>query len=133
MVRCVARQCMLEGEVENMEDETVRITCEGEEGGISKLVEAVRNAKKPIEVDGVQIEHSEPTGRFKNFRIIIGDQLTEMSEGFGTGSAYLRMALDRQDVTIKEIRSLSSNMHAMMDTRFQRLEDETAKIKAKLP
>ena len=153
MVRSVARQCLLKGEVENLEDETVRIACEGEEEGIGKLVEAVRNARKPIEVDDVQVEYSEPTGRFKNFRIIIGDQLTEMSEGFGTGSAYLRMMLDKQDlmldkqdlmldkqdlmldkqdVVISEIRSLSSNMHDMMDARFQRLEDEIAKIKTRL-
>ena len=147
MVRGAARQCQLKGEVENLEDDTVRITCEGEEGDIGKLVEEVRNAKKPIEVDDVQVEYSEPTGGFKNFRIIMGDQLTEMSEGFGTGSAYLRIVLDKQDamldkqdamldkqdVVASEIRSLSSNMHDMMDARFQRLEDEIAKIKAKLP
>ena len=154
MVRGAARQCLLRGEVENMEDETVRIACEGEEGNLAKLVEAVRSAKKPIEVDDVRIEYSEPTGRFKNFRIIFGDQLAEMSEGFGTGSAYLRMMLDRQDlmldkqdlmldkqdlmldkqdVVINEIRSLPSNMHDMMDARFQRLEDEISKIKARLP
>ena len=147
MVRGTARQCLLKGEVENMDDETVRITCEGEERNIVKLVEAVRGAKKPIEVDDIKIEYSEPTGRFKNFRIIVGDQLMEMSEGFGTGSAYLRlmldkqdmmldkqdMMLDKQDVVINEIRSLSSNMHDMMDARFQRLEDEISRIKARLP
>ena len=98
MVRGAARQCLLKGEVENLEDETVRITCEGEEEDIDKLVEAVRNAKKPIEADDVQVEYSEPTGGFKNFRIIIGDQLMEMSEGFGTSAAYLRMALDKWDL-----------------------------------
>ena len=147
MIRSAARQCRLKGEVENMGDETVRIACEGEERNIVKFVEAVRSAKKPIEVDDVRIEYSEPAGRFKNFRIIVGDQLTEMSEGFGTGSAYLRLMLDKQglmldkqglmldkqDVVINEIRSLSSNMHDMMDARFQRLEDEIAKIKARLP
>ena len=146
MIRSAARRCRLKGEVENMGDETVRIACEGEEGNIVKFVEAVRSAKKPIEVDDVRIEYSEPAGRFKNFRIIAGDQLTEMSEGFGTGPAYLRlmldkqdvldkqdMMLDKQDVVINEIRSLSSNMHDMMDARFQRLEDEISKIKARLP
>ena len=133
MIRSAARQCRLKGEVENMGDETVRIACEGEEGDIARFVEAVRSAKKPIGVDDVRIEYSEPAGRFKNFSIIIGDQLTEMSEGFGTGSAYLRLMPDKQDVVINEIRSLSSNMHDMMDARFQRLEDEIAKIKARLP
>ena len=154
MVRGAARQCLLKGEVENMEDETVRITCEGEERDIVKFVKAVRRAKKPIEVDDVRIEYSEPTGRFKNFRIIIGDQLMEMSEGFGTCSAYLSMMLDKQDqmldkqdqmldkqdqmldkqdVVTSEIRSLSSNMHDMIDARFRRLEDEISNIKARLP
>ena len=95
MVRGAARQCLLRGKVENLEDETVRITCEGEEGDIEKLVEAVRSAEKPIEVDDVHIEYSEPTGGFKNFRIVIRDQLTEMSEGIGASAAYLRMALDK--------------------------------------
>ena len=139
MVKGAARQCLLRGEVENMEDETVRITCEGEEGDIARLVEAVRGAKEPIEVDDIQIEYSEPTGGFKGFRVIVGDQIAEMAEGFGTGSAYLRQMPDKQDqmpdkqdVVIHEIRSLSSSMHDMMDARFQRLEDEISKIKARL-
>ena len=97
MVRDAARQCLLKGEVENLEDETARIACEGEEGNIVKFVEAVRGAKKPIEVDDVSMEYSEPTGRFKSFRIILGDQLAEISEGFGTYSAYLRLMVDRYD------------------------------------
>lgn len=95
MVRGAARQCQIKGEAENLEDDTVRITCEGKEEDICKFVEAVRNAEKPIEVDDIQAEYSEPTGGFKNFRIIIGDQLMEMSEGFGTSLAYFRMALDK--------------------------------------
>ena len=97
MVRGAARRCLLKGEVENLEDETVRITCEGEEEDIGRLVEAVRNAEKPIEVDDVQVEYSEPAGGFKNFRIITGDRLTEIAEGIGASAAYLRMAQDKWD------------------------------------
>ena len=100
MVRGAARQCLLKGEVENLEDETARIACEGEEGNIVKFAEAVRGAKPPIAVDDIRIEYSEPTGKFKNFRIILGDQLTEMSEGFGTYSAYLRLMLDKYDTML---------------------------------
>ena len=95
MIRGAARQYLLKGEVENMDDETVRITCEGEERNIANFVEAVRRAKKPIEVDDIQIEYSEPTGRFKNFRIIIGDQLTELVEGFGTYNTDLSLMLGK--------------------------------------
>lgn len=41
--------------------------------------------------------------------------------------------LDKQDIVINEIHSLSSNMHDMMDAWFQRLEDEISKIKTRLP
>ena len=95
MVRGAARQCLLKGEVENMKDETVRITCEGEERNIVEFVEAVRSAKKPVEVDDIRIEYSEPTGRFKNFRIIVGDYLMEMTEGFSTNAEYLRLWASR--------------------------------------
>ena len=40
--------------------------------------------------------------------------------------------LDKQDETTEAIRALSSNMHDMMDSRFERLENEIAKIKEKL-
>ncbi|MDE0089761.1 MAG: acylphosphatase [Thaumarchaeota archaeon] len=95
MARIAARQCRLRGEVENLEDDTARITCEGEEEDIDRLVEAVRNAEKPIEVDDVRVEYSEPTGEFRGFRIILWDLVTEWAEGFGTWTAYLRMMLDK--------------------------------------
>ena len=104
MARVAAQKCRLRGEVENLENDTVRITCEGEKRNIDKFVEAIRSAKKPIEVYDVQIEYSEPTGRFKKFTIIMGDQSTEMFEGLITGLAHLRMMLDKQDGVINEIR-----------------------------
>ena len=95
MIRSAARQCRLKGEVENMGDETVRIACEGEEENIVEFVEAVRSAKKPVEVDDIRIEYSEPTGGFKNFRIIVGGYLMEMTEGFSTNTEYLRLWASR--------------------------------------
>ena len=54
-----------------------------------------------------------------------------MSEGFGTGSAYLRTVLEKQDAVVSEMRPLPSDMHGMVDSRLQRLEDEIAEIRAK--
>ena len=140
MVRGMARRFSLKGKVENMPDETVHITCEGQESDIESLVEAVRNAERPIEVDDVGVDYSEPTGEYANFRIVLGDILQEMVEGHATGAMYLHdirgkqdQMLDKQDQTVAEIRSLSSDMHSMMESRFQRLEDEISKIKARLP
>ena len=89
VARYTAQQCRLKGEVEKLEDDTVRIACEGEKRNIDKFVEAIRSAKKPIEVDKVQIKYSEPTGKFKKFTIIMGDWSTEMIEGVMMYNAYL--------------------------------------------
>ena len=109
----------------------MRTTCEGEEGNIARLVEVVRGARKPIEVDDVRIEYSDPTGGFKSFGVRTGDQLTEMLEGLARARRTFQM-LDKQDIVINEMCFLSSSMHDMMDARFQRLEDEISKIKARL-
>jgi len=84
----------------------------------------------------------------------------ETTKGFSTGSMYLRsinskqdqmldkqdqmldkqdqmldkqdQMLDKQDQTIGAIHELSSNVKDMLDSRFQRLENDVAKIKTKL-
>ena len=83
----------------------------------------------------------------------MGVLINEVTKGFGAGSVYLRdirssqqkmldkqdkmldkqdKMLDKQDQTVSEIRHLSSNMSDMLDSRFQKLENEVTKIKAKL-
>ena len=96
-VRHIARRMSLKGQVENLSDETVRIICEGDTSDIDRFVEAVRGLKTPVEIDDIKIEYSEPQGLYKKFSIITGDLLTEMTEGFGTGSIYLDILINKQD------------------------------------
>ena len=100
MVRHAAIKYRLVGKVKNREDGTVNIICEGEGHSVEEFVRAIRSARRPIEVDDIKIEYSEPTGQYKKFNIVLGDTRDEM--------------------------------HDMVDSRFQRLEDEIAKIKTKL-
>ncbi len=86
--------------------------------------------------------------------------VNETTKGFSTGSMYLKsidskqdqmldkqdqmldkqdqmldkqdQMLDKQDQTIGEIRQLSSNVSDMLDSRFQKLENEISKIKTKM-
>ena len=152
-IRHIARHHKLAGKVENLEDETVRITCEGQEDAIKRLVEDIRNMEKPIEIDDIQVEYGQPTGKYKGFKIVLGDTCAEIVEGHATGAMYLHdirgkqdqmlekqdqmlekqdQMLEKQDNVISEIRVLSSDVRAMIDTRFQQLEDEITKIKTKL-
>ena len=173
-VRELANQYKLKGEVENLEDYSVRIICEGEKDNIERFIEDIRSMKRPISVQGIKVDYSESTNKYVRFTILRGDLETELYEGLSTGGMYCReildkqdqmldkqdqmldkqdqmldkqdqmldkqdqmldkqdQMLDKQDQTVKEIRNLSSNMHEMMNARFQRLEDEIIKIKARL-
>ena len=109
--------------------------------------------EKPIEIDDIQVEYGQPTGKYKGFKIVLGDTCAEIVEGHATGAMYLHdirgkqdqmlekqdqmlekqdQMLEKQDNVISEIRVLSSDVRAMIDTRFQQLEDEITKIKTKL-
>ncbi len=160
MTRRLAKKHALKGKVENLEDETVRIVCEGKKTNIEGFADAIRRAPEPVEVDDIHIEYVKPTGMYQNFTIVMGDMLKEMVEGHATGAVYLDFILQKQDQmlgkqdqmlgkqdqmlgkqdqmlgkqeeTITEIRTLSSSIRNTMDSRFQRLEDEIIKIKTKL-
>ena len=182
MVQMAAMQYSLKGEVENLEDMTVRISCEGEEDSIAEFIKAVRNADSPMRVDDIQVEYSKHSGKYKVFKIIFGDMLGEMAEGHATGAMYLRdirdtqkemlgkqdqmiekqdqtiaaihsstkmlsekqdqtiaaihsstkMLSEKQDQTNREIRNMSTSNREMLDSRFEKLEREIAKIKTRL-
>ncbi len=152
-VRSEAGRRRITGHVENLEDGTVMIECEGKREDIEGLVASIRDSKEPVQVDDIDVQYSEGTGRFKTFRIVAGNMESEIVEGFATGAMYLNdiaagqrqmldkqdqmldkqdQMLDKQDQTITEIRDLSSNIHEMLDSRFERIENDITKIKSKL-
>ena len=139
IVRIAATRLGITGHVKNLDDGSVEIECEGEEERIDELVDIIKGSRKPIHVEDVKIRRADAEGKFATFRIIMGDLTSEMVEGFSTGTMYLEridskqdQMLDKQDQTIKEIRTLSSSMHDMLDARFQKLENEISHIKTKM-
>ena len=138
-VRALAANLRLAGHVKNLEDGTVEIICEGEQGDIATLVGKIRSMKPPVKVEDVSVAYSDAQG-LANFKIIAGDQTQEMVEGFGTGAAYMALmlgnqdeTLSKQDQTIAEIRARSSSITDMLDSRLSKLEKEVSEIKARLP
>lgn len=115
-----------------MDDGTVEIICEGDQDAINTLIDKIRVLKPPVNVKDVQVAYSDPQGLTK-FEVVLGDQLREMAEGFGTGATYMGMMLGKQDQTVSEIRTLSSTLREMIDSRLERLENEVREIKARLP
>ena len=158
--RYMASKHALTGTIENLSDGNVSIVCEGEDETIEKFVGQIRDFKEPITVSKVKIEYSEPSGQFKCFSIISGDVLKELVEGFSTGAMYLDdinnkqdkmldkqdkmldkqdKMLDKQDETLVQIKIISSDVKTLsesiintMNSRFEKLENDMAILKAKL-
>ena len=64
-----ARARGITGYVENLEDGTVEIVCEGAKDDIDSFIEAVKNLKKPAVVENVRSEYSEAEDKFMFFDI----------------------------------------------------------------
>ena len=137
LVKNIARRYDLKGNVENLDDETVRIICEGERDSIERFIEEIRVAKEPIKVDNIQTKYSEPTGKYKKFDIITGEISEELVEGFSTGLVYLGKLdgkldsidgnmvkmLTKQGETVNAIQALTSEIRNTFNQHSQRLED----------
>lgn len=149
-VRACAAPLKITGHIKNLEDGTVEIIAEGAKQSIESLVQRIRDAEEPAVVENVIVSYQKATGEFKMFRVMLGDMLAEIAEGFATEQAHFTIShkkqdqtiaeirgstdriLDKQDQTIAEIHGLSGNLHDMMDHRFQRLEGEIHQIKEKI-
>ncbi len=148
-VRAGAVSLGVTGYVKNLDDETVEIVAEGSKQDIESLIQKMRNFGEPVVVKGIKVSRQKATGEFRSFRIVVGDMLAEMVEGFDTGNMHFEIShrkqdqmldkqdqmiatiqgysekmLDKQDQTSAEVRHLSDNLGNMMDRRFQRLEGE---------
>ena len=73
----LAYQYELSGFVENLEDGTVKVVCEGEDDEIKKFIEDIRIDKYPIKVTDIEVEYSEATGEFEYFDIVREDDFTK--------------------------------------------------------
>ncbi len=72
-----AYQHDLTGYVENLEDGTVKIVCEGEKDDIERFIEEIQVVKYPIKVTDVTVKYSEATGEFEFFDIVREEDFTK--------------------------------------------------------
>jgi len=105
-----------------------------------------RYAAFRITHDGLEDEALKSMPKDQALLKVMHTLVDETTKGFSTGSMYLRsinskqdqmldkqdQMLDKQDQMLGAIHDLSSNVRDMLDSRFQRLENDVAKIKTKL-
>ncbi len=99
-----------------------------------------------IEREGLDEDEMDRLSDYEKLDRKIDASISEITHGFSAATRVLKRPtsiqhkmLDKQDEslakqgeTLAEIRNMSSNMNAMLDSRFQKLESEIAKIKHKM-
>ncbi len=153
VVANLARESNVKGYVRNLDDGRVEIVAEGEEKDLEDFLARIQVKEEPISVERIEVHEERPTGEFKGFRIVTGGLEEEMVEGFGTGASYLRLVLvmqketlnlqketlrlqqetlNLQRETLEEVRALRRDLVSVLDERLRRLEEDVARIKARL-
>ncbi len=155
-----ARERNVRGYVRNLDDGRVEIVAEGEEKDLEDFLARIKVKEDPIRVERMEVQEERPTGEFKGFRIVTGNLEEEMVEGFGTSASYLTLILGLQKETIRlqqetiklqeetiklqretiglqretleEVRALRRDLVSVLNERLTRLEEDVARIKAKL-
>ena len=145
-VSYIARRHNLRGYIKNLEDGRVEIVVEGYKDRIESFIKDIDIKEYPIYVESIDVRYEDARNEFRSFKIITGSLEEEMVEGFGTGALYLDKILDtqremlkKQDQTLDEISKvkeevigLRQDISNILDIRLRRLEEDMAKVKARL-
>ncbi|MEM4275101.1 MAG: acylphosphatase [Candidatus Nitrosocaldaceae archaeon] len=156
-VKHIAMKHKVKGYVKNLDDGRVEVVAEGDAEPISKFLEEIRIRKGPIYVEDMDVIYEDARGEFKAFKIITGTIEDEMTEGFSTGALYFNVMLAKQDQMLakqdqtlerldgiihklddaktgvtNEIQMLRKDITNILNERFGKIEDDIAKIKARI-
>ena len=118
-VRAGAVSLGVTGYVKNLDDETVEIVAEGSKQNIESLIQKIRNFGEPVVVKDIKASYQEATGEFKSFRIVIGDMLAEMVEGFATGNMHFEISHRKQDQMLDKQDQMLDKQDQMLDKQDQ--------------
>jgi acylphosphatase/soluble cytochrome b562 len=73
----------LAGYAKNLPDGSIEIFVQGEKEGVSKFLEIIKHPMPPVQVIEVRQEETEVNPEVREFRIIYGELIEELQEGFG--------------------------------------------------
>ena len=127
-VRAGAVSLGVTGHVKNLDDETVEIVAEGSKQDIESLIQKMRNFGEPVVVKGIKVSRQKATGEFRSFRIVVGDMLAEMVEGFATGNMHFEISHRKQDQTIATIQDYSEKVLDKQDQTIATIQGYSEKM-----
>ena len=105
----------LKGYVKNLDDGTVKVTCEGEEDLIRELLIKVNIIQYPIRVEHIDVVYTEPTGEYKTFEVIREDDLTLAT-------------YERMDAAVRYMRQMNSNLGNKIDGLGDKIDQNRTEI-----
>ena len=142
----IARRLGISGFVENVKPYDVRVVAEGEDSKMERFIEEIRFKRYPIDVEHLEVQFEDFKAEFEYFEIKRGNWQEELGERLDAAGKLLyrsvelgeesvsvgKKMLEKQDMTIGEIRGLREDLKSYMEERFDKLEHEIEIIKAKL-
>ena len=151
-----ALKLKLTGYVENLDDGSVRIVCEGERESIVELCKEIRVKDEFINVTSIRKRFSEHRGEFRGFVIRTGDLASEMFQGYATAGKYFRSLGKKIDDVgekvddvgekvecvgskvgcvkdeVKSVGKGATSMHDDMNERFDKLDGSYGEFAGKM-
>jgi len=130
-IKNVADSLNVTGFAENEGDGSVKVVCEGEEEGIKRLIDSVKE-KSPsfVSIEGLDVAYEEYKGEFSGFERRGADVPGE--EGAGAGGsemvALMRSFDKKGEVMIGILNSINETMGSMNET-MKSVKGDTSQIK----
>ncbi len=125
----LAYQHDLSGFVENLEDGTVKVVCEGEDDEIEKFIDDIRIDKYPIKVTDIEVKYSDPTGEFEYFDIVREEDFTKaVYERMDIAAEYLGNIYSET----RKVHEETKNVGAKVDNVGAKVEEGFADVKQEL-
>jgi acylphosphatase len=111
----VAYDLEIKGWVKNLEDNTVKIICEGKKESLEKFITMIQIKEYPIRVEEALVEFSQALGEFNDFTIIREEDIVHAT-------------YERMDAIVRYIREMNRNLGGkfdkMLDKQDQMLDKQ---------
>jgi len=115
----IAKEFKVTGSVQNLSDGRVRITAEGEEDILEGFLAAIKIKNTLIDVEDVEVEHSDMTGDYADFYKLVGNGETD--ERLDKASDYLRKLIVVMENGFGAMETGFEGMRNEMKTGFETL------------
>ena len=119
----IARKLNINGFVENIKPYDVKIVSEGDKENITKFIGAINIKKFPVDVEGVDVKYTEPTGEFEYFEIKRGNWKEELGERMDVAGRFLYRSVELGEKSV----ALGEKSVGLQETMIEK-QDETIRI-----